>query len=546
MSAFMFQLGFCFLFALCMARAAAPTSAASNVSDSVQVPATFDFNELTELAANDPLPALLREKLDRLLSTPFISNEATALKAIPNAPQIPGIGPVLRVAEWNINRGENEHEVNLALSDSKGFLAAAQRNPSLKEASLSHLAEELHELAGADVLVLDEVDKGVNRTKYHDVARDLAIALNMNYVYATEFIELDRIYLGIKNMDAVERPKFRSGEIFGLDPKRYLGLEGSAILSRYPIRGARIIRLPDTYDWYHEEIRALSELEKVRRWTAEQVFQEQIARQVRRGGRMAVVADLEVPQSPTGIVTVISPHLEDYTDPKGRRRQMEFLLREIRSISNPVILAGDFNTTGRSARPVTIRREVFRYLTNYHFWMRQVFLFVTPVPGLSYVLLAANYAKNFRDPTAFSVPILLSNRSRQFFLNLRAFRFDDGARFDFAGKTKAGYRHRRGTLADSNQRSWKGFTPTFSFNRTYKGLVGEYKIDWALIKTPPAKPTLSGIRSASFTPYLGRALCLLNRALGPRISDHCPITVSLPLTDPSDSTRQVTNLSVPH
>jgi hypothetical protein len=206
MSAFVFQLGFCLLFALSPGEAAAPTSSQSGDSASVQGPAALNFDELTELAANDPPPAPLGEKLDRLLSTPFISNEAGARKAIPNAPKISGLGPVLRIAEWNINRGENEHEVKLALSDSKGFLAVAQHNPSLKTGSLSHLAEELHELAGADVLVLDEVDKGVNRTKYHDVARNLATALNMNYVYATEFIELDRIYLGIKNMDAVERP----------------------------------------------------------------------------------------------------------------------------------------------------------------------------------------------------------------------------------------------------------------------------------------------------------------------------------------------------
>lgn len=347
----------------------------------------------------------------------------------------------------------------------------------------------------------------------------------MNYVYAVEFIELNRIYLGVEKMDQVDRSDNRDSEVFGLDPKRYLGLEGSAVLSRYPIRDARIIRLPKLYDWYHQEIKAVSDVEKVRRWTSQQVFQERIARQVRRGGRMAIVVDLEVPQSPTGLVTVICPHLEDYTNPKGRRQQLNFLLNEIRSIANPVILTGDFNTTGSSARPISIRREVLKYLTNYRFWARQVLFFVVPVPGLGYAFRVANYFKNRHDPSAFNVPILLGNRSRKFFDDLRGFSFADGGRFDFSGEPADSHRRRGSTLADSNQRAWKGFTPTFSFQRTFKGLIGRYKIDWFFVKEPVTQMSVK----AAFSPHLGRTLQLVNDGLEPRISDHCPITVNLPL-----------------
>ena len=346
-----------FLFLLLLASSqvlsAVSVDSAGGTPPPFQAPSTLTFDELLTLASVDPPPPALEDKLQKLLKTPFVSNEARARGATPKIPQLPRLGPVLRVAEWNINRGENESEVELALTDSKGFLAAAQKNPSLEKGDLSRAAEELEELHGADVVILDEVDDGVKRTKYHNVARDLAGALNMNYVYAVEFIELNRIYLGAKKMDQVDRPNNRDGEVFGLDPKRYLGLEGSAVLSRYPIRGARIVRLPELYDWYHQEIKAVSDIEKVRRWTSEQLFQERIARQVRRGGRMAMVVDLEVPQSPTGVVTVICPHLEDYTNPKGRRQQLNFLLNEIHPIANPVILTGDFNTTGSSARPIT-------------------------------------------------------------------------------------------------------------------------------------------------------------------------------------------------
>ena len=48
-------------------------------------------------------------------------------------------------------------------------------------------------LNNLDIVILDEVDYGVHRTKYRNVARDLADALHMNYVYGVEFIELNRI-----------------------------------------------------------------------------------------------------------------------------------------------------------------------------------------------------------------------------------------------------------------------------------------------------------------------------------------------------------------
>ncbi len=466
-----------------------------------------------------------------MLSTPFVSNEAAKGGAVPKVPQMAPFGPVLRIAEWNINRGENESEVQLALTNAKSYLARARTNPSLKQRDLSRVADELRALNGADIVVLDEVDDGVKRTRYRNVARDLAKALDMNYVYGVEFIELDRIYLGAEKMDKADRSAHQAGEIYGVDPSRYLGLEGSAILSRYPIRDARIIRLPQLYDWYHGEIQAISDVERLRRWTAEQLFQERITRQVRRGGRMAIVVDLEVPQSPTGVVTVVCPHLEDYTDPAGRREQLRALLNAIRATSNPVVLTGDFNTTGHSARPITIRRTILKYLTDYRFWIRQTLLFIVPAPGLGYALHAVNYFKNYHDPTAFSVPILLGNRSRQMFRDLEAFQFADRGTFNFSGNKKASYRHRGKTSADSNQRAWKGFTPTFSFQRTFNGLIGKYKIDWFFVKQP-VDPGSGLAQNTKLTPHLGRTLQLVNDAVQPRISDHCPITIDLPLASP--------------
>jgi endonuclease/exonuclease/phosphatase family metal-dependent hydrolase len=367
------------------------------------------------------------------------------------------------------------------------------------------------------------VDHGVKRTGYHDVARDVAQALKMNYIYGVEFIELNRIYMRSRKTGARQMTPAKAKQNFELDPDRYLGLEGSAVLSRYPIKAARIIPLPAEYDWYHDEINAVSQIEKVRRWTADRVFDEQIKRQIRRGGRMALVVDVAVPASPTGLVTVVSPHLEDYTGPRGRRRQMNALLPQIAAVRNPVIIAGDMNTTGSNGRPLTPQRLIRRYLLNYRFWSRQILFFLLPVPGAGELFRAANYVKNLHDPTAFSVPLVLSNPSRRFFHDVRQFQFEDGGRLSFDGSRERSFRHRGSTLANSNERARKGFETTFSFNRTFGGLVGVYKIDWFFIK-----PVQAPGRTSSLAPQLGRTLGLINTSLGMRISDHSPVMVTLP------------------
>ncbi|HZQ51043.1 MAG TPA: endonuclease/exonuclease/phosphatase family protein [Bryobacteraceae bacterium] len=472
-------------------------------------PPVLSFDDLIALATNDPPPPKLAAKLAEVLTTPVVVNQV-------DGPHHKS-GP-LHLAEWNINRGENEEEVELALSNADRFLDLARRNPQAKH--VAELRAELEDLQAADVIVLDEVDDGVDRTKYHDVARDLANALHMNYVYGVEFIELDRIYLGAEKMDQPEQATANTnGKRFGLDPTRYRGLEGSAVLSRYPIRSARIVRLPQAYDWYHSEVKAISDLEKARRWSAEQLFEERIARQVRRGGRMALIVDLASPASPTGTITVICPHLEDYTSPRRRREQMQYLLQQCTTIANPAILAGDLNTTGKNGHPLTVERALFRYVLNYHVLIREVVFFITPIPGAGILLRAANYIKNYHDPTAFNVPIFLSNPSKPLFNQVRHFRFADGGRFDFSGSPERSFHQHARTLADSNQRGWKGFTPTFRFKRTFHNLVGEFKLDWIFVKPGPGTTRL--------IPNSGRTLHNLNYALGQRVSDHSPITVVL-------------------
>lgn len=450
-----------------------------------------------------------------LFNTPFVSNFADAGSAIASN------SGVLHIAEWNLYRTPQDDGTELALENSGAFAERARSNPQFSNQQFAALEEQLSVLRQADIVILNEVDDGVDREHYHNVPHELAAALHMNYAFAVEFLELNRIYMGIKKMDTAGAVAAGVKDHFGLDPNRYLGLEGTALLSRYPILSARIIHLPAAYDWYHDEIRALSDLEKVRRWTSQRVFDERVRRQVRRGGRLALIVQLRVPNVPSGTVTVVCPHLEDYCAPKARRRQMDSLLTQIRDLKGPVVISGDLNTLGHNGRPLTIASVLHRWVLNYRFWIREAAYFFLPVPGAGEILRAANYFKNLYDPTAISVPVLLSNPERGLFSDTRSFQFEDGGKLDFSGDPKFSYQRHRETLADSAQRQWKGFTPSFTFERTYHGLAGEFKLDWMFVKRNQKQPAWD------FSPTVGRTLTLVNKAVVPRISPHSPTELEI-------------------
>ena len=133
--------------------------------------------------------------------------------------------------------------------------------------ALTIVKKQLDILQPTDLFVFDEVDYGVTRTDYRNVARELAQALHMNYAYAVVFLELDPLNLGLERVkmdDKVAQADIqKSFEV--LDKTRYLGLHGTAVLSRYPIRKATIRSLPVCYDWFLGEKKAISKLEDRKR-----------------------------------------------------------------------------------------------------------------------------------------------------------------------------------------------------------------------------------------------------------------------------------------
>ena len=523
------------ILALCFA--ILPVNAARQLPAPAPAPDVLTFDELVTLSETNRPPAPLEEKLDRLLRTPFLNNDSAAMGGEPHRPFVDGLGPVLRVASWNIERGLNFDLIKLALSDPDGFQQAALerggQDPNKSDAGkLAKIEQQLRTLRDADIVVLNEVDLGMKRTDYRDVTRDLAHALGMNYVFGVEFVEVDRLNdLGLENIQ-LEDPSLtqQMREELTPDPSRYLGLHGNAILSRYPFQNARIFRLPVCYDWYAAEKAAISKLEKGKRLAANKVFLERIEREVRQGGRMAIVADVRIPDLQGGLATVVNVHLEDKCKPECRTRQMDALLARIKEVENPVIMAGDLNTTGTDGTPTSIRREILNRVKNYEFWVTQALRWGTPASLPLAALTPVKYFKNYHDPTSKHVPFVGANKEAILFRHVERFRFVDQKAFDFRGETKHGFDDKGGTLANSNQRARKGFEPTFTLKRDFGGLVGSYKLDWFFVKPFISRPRGGGM-SYEFAPHLPMTMRELNNAVPDGISDHAPITVDLPLLE---------------
>ena len=312
---------------------------------------------------------------------------------------------------------------------------------------------------------------------------------------------------------------------------RYLGLHGSAILSRYPIQNARIFRLPVCHDWYNTEKAEISKLEKGKRLAANKVFLERIEREVRLGGRMAIIADVQIPDLPEGLATVVNVHLENKCKPECRTRQMDALLSRIKEVEHPVIMAGDLNTTGSDGTPTSIRREILNRVKNYEFWVTQALRWGTPASLPLAVLTPVKYFKNYLDPTSTHLPVVGANKEAILFRHVEQFRFVDQHTFDFRGETEHNLHDKGGTLANSNQRARKGFEPTFALKRDFGGLVGRYKLDWFFVKPYVPRPRGDGM-SYEFAPHFPITMRDLNNAVPDGVSDHAPITVDLPLSDP--------------
>ncbi|MFZ0535626.1 MAG: endonuclease/exonuclease/phosphatase family protein [Candidatus Sulfotelmatobacter sp.] len=518
-------------FSPCSGQEASTSTHSPNVAaERSQGPDLLSFDELVALASTARPESALDDRLNTLLNTPFVQSD-TAGDIQPHRPNANGLGPILRVGLWNIERGLNFDEIRSALSDPGAFLRMTRTDINSRQRET--VESQLATLQGIDVLVLNEADRGMKRTEYRDITRELASALHMNYAYGVEFVEVDPVFdLGTEQLhlaDAQQDQRLRRD--LQVDREQYRGLHGTAILSRYPIQSARIFRLPVCYDWYGEEYKAISKLEHGKRWSAHKLFRERVERELRRGGRMALIAGISVPELPTGKATIVATHLENKCAPACRQRQMQALLADLKSDNNPLVLAGDLNTTSRDNTPTSIRNEIMTRVVDYKFWIGQAVSHFNPLGLFQYTLVPVRYFHGYNDPTGFHLPILWDNREQPLFKKVEKFRFADDRTFDFRGEPGRTFPPRGHTLADSNQRRLKGFAPTYTFARNYGGLVGQFKLDWIFVKPFVNDPRRTEQRY-QFAPHFPVTMRELNASVEDRISDHPPMTVDLPLMEP--------------
>jgi endonuclease/exonuclease/phosphatase family metal-dependent hydrolase len=507
-------------------------------------PELFSYDELVELGSNQDIRPELVHKLHALTNTPFVNNEAYFHAAKPRPLSVNGLGPSLRVAVWNIERGLELDDIQLFLTDKERFMAkmteerkeAKESGKRIRNVDLEKIPQDIEILKAADVWILNEVDWGVKRTEYRNVVRELAETLNMNWAYGVEFLEIDSKQLGTDTFDDGESEQSRQQllEVFKVDKDKLRALHGNAVLSRYPIREARLVPFTAGYDWFQES--KIRPLEKGKRKAAI-LIGEDLQREVRRGQRTTLFVDLDIPEAPGQRVTVACTHLENRAKPKVRRKQMDELLKQIQDIHHPVIVAGDLNTTGSDATPTSVENMLYKRYGSVDFWTTKGIQWTT---GVGLIYSGAKTARKLSgiqyqiDPTSANIPGASANLERGLFDTLERFRFEDGKAFDFRGVPERTVNGRSGTLGDSNERGRKGFAPSFMAELIWgKVRIAKFKLDWIFVKADLQNPR--DVKAPYlFAPHFGRTLTDLNNCPPEPMSDHSPMTVDIPFDEPTE------------
>lgn len=218
-----------------------------------------------ELLAH-PTYQRLKPLIDRVLDTPETGEWG---------PVQPASKARYRFVAWNLERG-----IRL-----DGQLQALRTHPYLSQ---------------ADVLLLTETDLGMARSANRHVAATLARELGFHYAFGACYLNLAK----------------GAGEEQDVAGENELGLHGNALLSRYPLRNVRLIRLENGID-------------------------KMARREKRIGSQVAVAAEVVFPNL---TVTTVVVHLDANSTQRHRQRQMATILDALPP-EGPVLIGGDWNTT---------------------------------------------------------------------------------------------------------------------------------------------------------------------------------------------------------
>ena len=194
---------------------------------------------LRALYASPGWPAL-SARLDRVLSIVRRYVPDAGAGAVPGAADPPPAARPLKVAQWNIEHGNQYEQIEAALT--------------------GHAA-----LRDADVVSLNEVDLGMARAGNRDVTGDLARAMGFHGAWTALFLEM--------TAGRDDDPRMAAGNA------NQEGLFGIALLSRWPIGALRRIELPSPEEVQFDHERMV-------------------------GKHVALIAEIERPGAPFVMVTV--------------------------------------------------------------------------------------------------------------------------------------------------------------------------------------------------------------------------------------------------
>jgi len=229
----------------------------------------FESIEETEKSA---VYQKIKPTVERILTAVVQEN----FSEIPKS-EIPNPKSAVSALAWNIERG-NIFE---------GILDALKNHAQLKD---------------RDVYLLTELDYGMARSGNRFVAQELARELKLNYAFAPVYIALQK----------------GSGVESAAEGENTISIHGLAMFSKYPIKNAHAVALPNGKD-------------------------KMLGKEKRLGYLRALVADIE---HPAGTFRAVTTHLDAHCSRRHRHLQMKIILDHLDTLPKlPTLIGGDWNTT---------------------------------------------------------------------------------------------------------------------------------------------------------------------------------------------------------
>lgn len=242
-------------------------------------PALQKFESIEEAERSAVYRKIESQVLDILNSVVQESFSETSAQAVED-----GNDPI-KTASWNIERGSH------------------------LDAIIDKLKNHI-DLRDKDLYLLTELDHGMARSENRFVAREIAQKLKLNYAFAPVYIALQK----------------GSGVESEVDGENKQSIHGLAMFSKYPLKNAHAVPLPNGKD-------------------------KMIGKEKRLGYLRALIADVE---HPLGVFRAVTIHLDVHCSRKHREMQVALVLRHLETLPRlPTIVGGDFNTTTYNAQNAT-------------------------------------------------------------------------------------------------------------------------------------------------------------------------------------------------